>query len=100
MKFWIGMLTGFAAGITVGILYAPARGSVTRRRIAHTASDIADTSREKMHDFTRSTRRKARQVSQATSDKVHQAYGFASEKVDDVGRAVENITERLQRMTA
>lgn len=104
MKLWIGLLTGFAAGITVGVLYAPARGSVTRRRIAQTAGDIADTSCEKMHDVTRSARRKARQVSQMANEKVQQASEFAREKADDITHAVENVTgaisDRFQRRPA
>jgi gas vesicle protein len=100
MKLWIGLLAGFAAGITVGILYAPARGTVTRRRIAQTAGDLADTSREKMHDISRAAKRKARCVSKMANEKVHQASDFAREKADDIGEAVEAVREKLQRVTA
>ena len=100
MKFWIGLLTGFAAGITVGVLFAPARGSVTRRRIAQSAGDLADTSREKIHDVSRMAKRKARQISQMANEKVGLASDFAREKAVDISHAVNAVTEKLQRATA
>lgn len=100
MKFWIGMLAGFAAGITVGILYAPARGVVTRRRIAQTAGDLADTSCEKMHDIGRMARRKARSVSKMANENVQRASEFAKEKAEDLGEAVGAVREKLHRVTA
>ena len=100
MKFWIGLLAGFAAGVTVGILYAPARGTVTRRRIVETAGDFADTSREKLHDVSRAAKRKARSVSQMANEKVQRASDFAREKADDIGEAVGAVREKLQRVTA
>ncbi|MGE5315534.1 MAG: YtxH domain-containing protein [Acidobacteriota bacterium] len=35
------LLAGIAAGAVAGILFAPAKGTVTRRRIAHQASNYA-----------------------------------------------------------
>ncbi|HEV2326664.1 MAG TPA: YtxH domain-containing protein [Terracidiphilus sp.] len=100
MKFWIGLAAGFAAGLTVGLLYAPARGVVTRRRIVETAGDLADTSRERMQDFTRAAKRKARNVSKMANEKVHLASDFAREKADDIGEAVGAVREKLHRVTA
>ncbi|HEX8713897.1 MAG TPA: YtxH domain-containing protein [Terracidiphilus sp.] len=104
MKLWIGLVAGFTAGITVGLLFAPARGSVTRRRIAQTAGDLADTSCEKVHDVTRAARRKARHVSQMTNERIQKVSDFASGKADDIGRAVEAVTgavtEKFHRRTA
>lgn len=100
MKFWIGLCTGVAVGLTVGVLYAPARGAVTRRRIVETAEDLAETSRERMEDFTRAARRKARQVSKMANGKVQRASGFAREKAEDIGDVVGAISEKFQRVTA
>jgi gas vesicle protein len=100
MKFWIGLLTGVAAGVTVGMLYAPARGSVTRRRIVKSAGDFADTSSEMVQDFTHAAKRKARNVSKMATEKVQQASEFAKEKADDVSEVVGAITEKFQRVTA
>lgn len=100
MKFWIGLAAGFAAGVTVGLLFAPARGAVTRRRIVNTAGDLADNSREKMHDFTSAAKRKARDVSKMANEKVQLASDFARERADDIGEAVGAVREKLHRVTA
>jgi gas vesicle protein len=39
-KLLIGILSGVAAGVVIGLLTAPAKGSETRKKIAVTAEDI------------------------------------------------------------
>jgi gas vesicle protein len=41
------LLLGFTAGVIVGILFAPDKGSATRQKIADTGSDLKD----KFNDF-------------------------------------------------
>ena len=41
------LLLGFTAGLVVGILFAPDKGSATRQKIADTGSDLKD----KFNDF-------------------------------------------------
>lgn len=36
------LVTGFALGLLVGILYAPEKGTATRRRIADKGNDLKD----------------------------------------------------------
>ena len=43
-KIFVGALTGLAAGVALGVLFAPAEGSETRQRI----SDTADTLKRKL----------------------------------------------------
>jgi gas vesicle protein len=45
--FMSKLLLGFTAGIIVGVLFAPDKGSATRRKIADTGSDLKD----KFNDF-------------------------------------------------
>lgn len=103
MKFWIGLFAGISAGLTAGVLFAPARGAVTRRRIVETAEDLAETSHEKMDDITRAARRKVRNVSHMANEKVQQASDFAKDKAHDIGEAVgaatSAITEKFPRVT-
>ncbi len=39
-KILIGALSGIAAGLVIGLLTAPAKGSETRKKIADTATDL------------------------------------------------------------
>ena len=41
------LLIGFAAGVVVGILFAPDKGSATRKKIMDTGSDL----KERFNDF-------------------------------------------------
>lgn len=50
-KVVLGMLAGLAAGAVLGILFAPEKGSKTRRKILDKGEDYADDIKEKMDDF-------------------------------------------------
>jgi gas vesicle protein len=41
-KVLLAILSGMAAGLLVGVLLAPEKGSETRRKLIDTASDLAD----------------------------------------------------------
>ncbi|THU39334.1 YtxH domain-containing protein [Niastella caeni] len=59
MKTFFVLLGGVAAGICIGLLIAPAKGSETRKRVAETTSDWA----EKLKDlFTTSIKKAKSQV--------------------------------------
>ena len=46
----IGALVGITAGAIIGILYAPKKGTVTRRFIAQKGSDYLDDMKERFND--------------------------------------------------
>lgn len=100
MKFLLGLL----AGIVAGFMLAPASGTETRRRIGEGASDLAESSREKMQHVSDTARQKARQASNMANQKVQEASEYVKQKAVDVGRAAESvtdaITEKIDRMTA
>jgi len=50
-KILFGVLAGIAAGAVLGILFAPAKGSKTRKKIAKKGIDFADELSEKLKDF-------------------------------------------------
>ena len=50
-KILFGVLAGVAAGAVVGILFAPAKGSKTRKKIAKKGMDYADELSEKLKNF-------------------------------------------------
>ncbi|MEI6682469.1 MAG: YtxH domain-containing protein [Bacteroidota bacterium] len=50
-KVVLGVLAGVAAGAALGILFAPARGSSTRRKISRKSDEYTDEIGEKFNDF-------------------------------------------------
>jgi gas vesicle protein len=50
-KVVLGVLAGAGVGVLMGILFAPEKGSVTRKRISRIAEDEVDALKDKMNDF-------------------------------------------------
>jgi gas vesicle protein len=62
-RILVAALSGFVAGVAVGLLVAPASGSELRQRIADSASDFAG----------------------GVKDKIRNLRGKAEEELDDLG---------------
>jgi gas vesicle protein len=50
-KVVVGIAAGLAAGALLGVLFAPARGLVTRKRVAQRATNYADDMKEKFSEY-------------------------------------------------
>ena len=78
-KVLLGVLAGVAAGALVGILFAPAKGSRTRKRIYKKGEDYAEGLNETVGEILESITHKFEQVkaevaefAQKGKDKVHE----------------------------
>ena len=81
-KVLLGVLAGVAAGALVGILFAPAKGSRTRRRILKKGESYADGLKEKFNGLMDEMSDKYEQVKDEVSQLAHkgQAKLDAAEK--------------------
>ena len=50
-KVFLGLLAGVAAGALLGVLFAPDKGSVTRRKISKKGQDFVDDLKNNFNDF-------------------------------------------------
>jgi len=50
-KTLLGFLAGAAVGSILGILFAPDKGTETRRKISETSGDLTDSLKSKFNDF-------------------------------------------------
>ena len=67
-KVLVGVLAGVAAGAVLGILFAPAKGSETRKKILKAGEDNIDAVKEKLNDILESLGEKIEKVKEDVSE--------------------------------
>lgn len=73
-KIVVGFLAGVAIGALSGILFAPDKGSNTRKKITDKSGDLADSVKESFNSFI---------------DGVKGKYAAAKEEVDEFGEKIK-----------
>ncbi|HBE42410.1 MAG TPA: gas vesicle protein [Bacteroidales bacterium] len=81
-KVLLGVLAGLAAGALVGILFAPEKGSVTRKKMSKKAEDFADGLKEKFNEFLDDISEKFEEVKEEISDFTQQSENSEKTKKD------------------
>lgn len=86
-KVLLGLLAGVAAGALLGVLFAPDKGSVTRKKISKKGDDYAEALKEKFNEFL-----------DTISEKIEDVKG--GDHVDDLknkfNEFLESITEKYE----
>jgi len=67
-KVLLGVLAGVAAGALLGILFAPEKGSDTRKKISKKAEGYTDTIKEKFNEFVNDISEKYEKVKEGVDD--------------------------------
>lgn len=67
-KVFLALLAGVAAGALLGILFAPEKGSETRKKISKKGEDYAENLTEKFNEFLAGVREKFEDVKEKVSD--------------------------------
>ena len=72
-KVLLGVLAGIVVGAALGILFAPEKGSATRKRISEKSDEYADDLVEKFNEFIESINEKFERVVKETANKAKDA---------------------------
>jgi len=83
-KVLLGVVAGLAAGALLGVLFAPEKGSDTRKMIKKKSEDLADECKEKFDDFLETVSEKFEKVKDEVTDFADKKMGKSPEvKMDD-----------------
>lgn len=83
-KVILGVLAGAAAGALMGVLFAPHRGTVTRKKLVRKGGNYAEGVKEKINEFIDSVAEKFEQVKEDVSE-------LADQKLDDQASAKKSV---------
>jgi gas vesicle protein len=84
-KVLLGLLAGVAAGALLGVLFAPDKGSVTRKKIAKKSEDYAEGLTEKFNEFI---------------DTVTEKFDGVKEEVEKVKSKAEGVKKDVKTATS
>jgi gas vesicle protein len=72
-KVVLGAIVGVAAGAVLGLLFAPAKGSATRKRIARKGTDFAEDVKENLNEYIDATTEGYDTIKKGTMDLIDKA---------------------------
>jgi gas vesicle protein len=79
-KVFLGLLAGFTAGAVLGVLFAPDKGSVTRKKIAKTGQEYADSLGSTFNEFIESV-----------TEQFHALHDEATQVADDIKAKAQDV---------
>jgi len=85
-KLLTAVLLGAAAGAVLGILFAPDKGSETRKKISKKTGDLSDSLRDKFNEF-----------GEAIADKFDSIRGEANEIMEKGKDKAQNLKDEAKR---
>lgn len=79
-KVFLGVLAGVAAGALLGVLFAPDKGSETRRKLLAQGEDLANAAKEKFDDVVGTVNERIDKVKESVTNATKKAMDTVNEK--------------------
>lgn len=98
-KVLLGLLAGVATGALLGVLFAPDKGSVIRKKISKKSDDYADALKEKFNEFMDNIYEKMEDVkgedyAEDLKDKFNEFLDSVSDKAEDIKDDVSDFVDQ------
>ncbi|MBK5285127.1 MAG: YtxH domain-containing protein [Bacteroidia bacterium] len=87
-KVLFGVMAGLAIGVTLGILYAPDKGSETRKKISKKGGEFADEWGGGINEFVDSSKERLATAKEETSSVAGRSKAKVEETMDQVAATV------------
>ena len=95
VRVLLGVLVGMVSGVLVGILFAPEKGSDTRKKISKKREDYADALKEKFNKFLDNPSEKFKRIGEEASDIAGNEKIKSEENKKNVITATESNDQKL-----
>ncbi len=79
-KILLGTLAGFAIGATLGVIFAPDKGSETRKKISKKGEDYAEGLKDKFNEFVDKVSEKVDEINDAAQEEIEDVTGKVKDK--------------------
>jgi len=79
-KIVLGTLAGLAVGAMLGVLFAPDKGSNTRKKISKKREEYAENLKEKFDEFVDAVSAKAEEFNETVEQEIEDVKGQVKEK--------------------
>jgi len=87
-KFATAVLLGVAAGAILGVLFAPDKGSETRKKISEKSNDLADSLKDKFNNFVDAMTNKFQEAGDEVSEYADKGKQKADQWNNDLKNAI------------